>query len=46
MRHPALLAHFEARVENAFDIADKHLGERPTIVDFSLAGYRPTITGA
>jgi glutathione S-transferase len=44
--HPALLAYFEARVENAFGIVDKHLGERPfmlgerpTIVDFSLAGY-------
>jgi len=44
--HPALLAYFAARVANAFGIVDKHLGdrpfmlgERPTIVDFSLAGY-------
>ena len=35
-----------SRVENAFSIVDKHLadrsfmlGDRPTIVDFSLAGY-------
>ena len=44
--HPTLLAYFEARVANAFGIVDEHLGkrpfmlgERPTIVDFSLAGY-------
>ena len=43
--HPALLSYFAARVENAFGIVDKHLGdrpfmlgERPTIVDFSLLG--------
>jgi len=43
---PAVLAFLRARVESSFSIADKHLadrafvlGERPTIVDFSLAGY-------
>jgi glutathione S-transferase len=44
--HPALLAYLRSRVEGAFSIVDKHLadrpfvlGARPTIVDFSLAGY-------
>jgi glutathione S-transferase len=43
---PALLAFLRSRVESSFSIADKHfrdrafvLGERPTIVDFSFAGY-------
>ena len=40
------MAYFRGRVENAFGIVDKHLADRafmlgdlPTIVDFSLAGY-------
>jgi glutathione S-transferase len=44
--HPAVLAYMRARVDSAFSIVDKHLadrrfmlGDRPTIVDFSLAGY-------
>jgi glutathione S-transferase len=44
--HPATLAYLRSRVDSAFSIVDKHLadrpfilGERPTIVDFSLAGY-------
>jgi glutathione S-transferase len=44
--HPAVLAFLRSRVESSFAVADKHLGtrafmlgERPTIVDFSLAGY-------
>jgi glutathione S-transferase len=44
--HPAVLAFLKPRVEGAFAIVEKHLaqrpfmlGERPTIVDFSLAGY-------
>jgi len=44
--HPSTLAHLRGRVDSAFSIADRHLadrpfilGERPTIVDFSLAGY-------
>lgn len=44
--HPAVLAYMRGRVESAFSIVDKHLarrrfmlGGRPTIVDFSLAGY-------
>jgi len=44
--HPALLAYLRSRVESAFSIVDKHLadrrfmlGNRPTIVDFSLVGY-------
>lgn len=44
--HPAALAYMRARVESAFSIVDRHLadrrfmlGDRPTIVDFSLAGY-------
>ena len=43
---PAVLAFLRSRVETTFSIADKHLadrpfvlGERPTIVDFSFAGY-------
>jgi glutathione S-transferase len=43
---PAILAFLRARVEAGFAIADKHLsrhpfvlGDRPTIVDFSMAGY-------
>jgi glutathione S-transferase len=42
---PAVLAFLRSRVESTFAVADKHLqgrpfvlGERPTIVDFSLAG--------
>ena len=41
-----MLAFLRSRVESTFAIAEKHLagrpfvlGERPTIVDFSLAGY-------
>ncbi len=44
--HPAVLAYMRSRVESAFSIVDKHLarrrfmlGDRPTIVDFSLVGY-------
>ncbi|MDI1283077.1 MAG: glutathione S-transferase family protein, partial [Reyranella sp.] len=44
--HPAVLAYMRVRVESAFSIVDKHLaqrrfmlGDRPTIVDFSLVGY-------
>ena len=44
--HPALLAFLRARTESSCAIVDKHLrnrpfvlGERVTIVDFSLAGY-------
>ncbi len=44
--HPALLAFLRSRVETTYAIAEKHLtdrafmlGERPTIVDFSFAGY-------
>jgi glutathione S-transferase len=44
--HPAVLAYMRARVESAFAIVDRHLvdrsfmlGDRPTIVDFSLVGY-------
>lgn len=44
--HPAVLAFLRSRVEGAFSIVDKHLndrpfmlGDRPTIVDFSMAGY-------
>jgi glutathione S-transferase len=43
---PAVLAFLRSRVESSFSIADKHLeprpfmlGERPTIVEFSFAGY-------
>jgi glutathione S-transferase len=44
--HPAVLAFMRTRAESSFAIVDKHLadrpfmlGEHPTIVDFSLAGY-------
>src|SRR4051812_37016599 len=44
--HPAVLAYMRSRVESAFSIVDNHLadrrfmlGDRPTIVDFSLVGY-------
>jgi glutathione S-transferase len=44
--HPAVLAFLRSRVESSFAIADKHLaarpfmlGDGPTIVDFSFAGY-------
>jgi glutathione S-transferase len=44
--HPAVLSFLKGRVEGAFSIVEKHLatrafmlGDRPTIVDFSLAGY-------
>ncbi|MEK7994673.1 MAG: hypothetical protein AAB403_12785 [Planctomycetota bacterium] len=44
--HPATLAHVRARTESALSIVDQHpagcrfmLGEQPTIVHFSLAGY-------
>ena len=44
--HPAVLSFLKTRVESAFSIVDKHLtdrpfvlGDRPTIADFSLAGY-------
>ncbi len=44
--HPAVLAFLRSRVEVSWAIVDKHLtdrpfmlGGRPTIVDFSLAGY-------
>jgi glutathione S-transferase len=44
--HPEILAFLKARVEAGFSIVDKHLtdrrfvlGDRPTIVDFSMAGY-------
>lgn len=44
--HPSTLAYLRSRVDSAFAIVDKHLadrpfilGGRPTIVDFSLAGY-------
>ena len=44
--HPAVLSLLRSRVEATFAIADKHLaerpfvlGDRPTIVDFSMAGY-------
>ena len=44
--HPAVLEFLRPRVEGAFSIVDKHLtdrlfmlGDRPTIVDFSMAGY-------
>ena len=43
---PAVLALLRSRVESTFAIADKHLstrpfvlGDSPTIVDFSMAGY-------
>ena len=44
--HPAVLAFLRSRVEVSWAIVDKHLtdrpfmlGDRPIIVDFSLAGY-------
>jgi glutathione S-transferase len=44
--HPAVLAYMRLRVESALSIVERHLvdrrfmlGERPTIVDFSLLGY-------
>lgn len=44
--HPSVMAFLRSRVESSFSIVDKHLtdrpfvmGDRPTIVDFSLAGY-------
>jgi glutathione S-transferase len=44
--HPALMAWLRPRVESAFALVDTHLrarpfmlGDAPTIVDFSLAGY-------
>ena len=44
--HPAILSFLRSRVEASCAIVDKHLagrtfmlGDRPTIVDFSLAGY-------
>lgn len=44
--HPSLLQFLRGRVDAAFSIVDRHLkdrafmlGDRPTIVDFSLAGY-------
>jgi glutathione S-transferase len=44
--HPAILSFLRSRVEAAHSIVDKHLsdhpfvlGDRPTIVDFSMAGY-------
>jgi glutathione S-transferase len=44
--HPAVLSFLKTRVEAAFSILEKHLGDRafvlgdrPTIVDFSMAGY-------
>ena len=43
---PAVLAFLRSRVESTFSIAEKHfsarpfvLGDSPTIVDFSMAGY-------
>lgn len=44
--HPAVLSFLRSRVEAAYSIVDEHLthrrfvlGDRPTIVDFSMAGY-------
>ena len=44
--HPAVLAYMRSRVESSLSIVERHLadrrfmlGERPTIVDFSLLGY-------
>jgi glutathione S-transferase len=43
---PAVLSFLKARVESTLSIVEQHLtdrsfvlGERPTIVDFSMAGY-------
>ena len=44
--HPAILAFLRSRTELSFAIAEKHLrdrafmlGDKPTIADFSMAGY-------
>lgn len=44
--HSAVMSFLRSRVEAAYSVADKHLtdrpfvlGNRPTIVDFSMAGY-------
>jgi glutathione S-transferase len=44
--HPAVLSFLKSRMDGAFAIVEKHLtdrpfvlGERPTIADFSMAGY-------
>ncbi|MCK1384596.1 glutathione S-transferase [Bradyrhizobium sp. 21] len=44
--HPDVLAYMRARTHGALSIVEKHLadrrfmlGDRPTIIDFSLAGY-------
>ena len=44
--HPAILVFLRSRVEASYSIVDKHLmdrpfvlGDRPTIADFSMAGY-------
>jgi glutathione S-transferase len=44
--HPSVLAFLRARVEACYAVAEKHLqdrafmlGDAPTIVDFSMAGY-------
>lgn len=44
--HPDVLSYLKARVEAAFSIVEAHLsdrafmvGDRPTIADFSMAGY-------
>ncbi len=44
--HPSVLAFLKPRVDGAFSIVERHLagrafmlGDRPTIVDFSIAGY-------
>jgi glutathione S-transferase len=44
--HPAILAFLRSRAEASYSIVDRHLmdrafvlGDRPTIVDFSMAGY-------
>jgi len=44
--HPSVIAFLKQRVEGAFSIVETHLagrafmlGDRPTIVDFSIAGY-------
>ena len=44
--HPAILSFLRSRTEASFAIAEKHLadrafmlGDKPTIVDFSMAGY-------
>ena len=44
--HPAVLSFLRSRVEASHSIVDRHLadrqfmlGDRPTMVDFSMAGY-------